>query len=188
MISDWYTLIGLSIILLNIVVSSVRGFSREFLSLCGVIVGAILGLRWGAQVAGFLLPINSGLLLLIVGFLLLFLPSVFVFSWVGIHFRTLFKTLGVTWVDSLLGIPIGIIKGILWVIIITVLISNFQFLNFLDRGVKNSFLYKEITRPSITYLYSWTIQIPNTEFLQGLLQKSLKEENERAFPRGFEEF
>lgn len=187
MITDWYTLIGLVIILLNIVVSSVRGFSREFLSLCGVVVGVILGLRWGAQVAGFLLPVSNGLLLLIAGFLLFFLPSVFVFSWIGIRFRTLFKTLGVTWVDSLLGIPVGIVKGVLWVIVITVLIANFQFLDFLDRGVKRSFLYKEITKPSLIYLYSWTAQIPNTELLQDIFQKGL-EEDESTFSRDLEEF
>lgn len=187
MTSDWYTLIGLSIILLNTIVSSVRGFSRESLSLCGAIVGAILGLKWGPSVAAFLLPVSNSLLLLVIGFLLFFLPSVFTFSWIGIHFRSLFKTLGITWIDSLLGIPVGIIKGILWVVVITVLISNFQFLNFLDKATKNSFLYEELTRPSIAFIYSWTTQIPNTELLQDFLKKGL-EKDERALPRDLKKF
>lgn len=170
---NWYTLLCFVILALNAVRSSLRGFSKEFLVFVGLVCGLVLGLRYYPQVEGFF---HSRFgwespWLGIIGFLVLFLPVVIVFSWIGLRFRRIFERLDILWVDALLGFFMGLVKGMLWIIVVTVFVANVSYLGFLEEAIARSSFYKNLTLPAIRYVEQLVTQVPQTSFLKPWLEK-----------------
>ncbi|WP_438315813.1 CvpA family protein [Candidatus Caldatribacterium sp. SIUC1] len=171
--SDWYTLLCFGILVLNAVRSALRGFSKEFLVFVGLVVGLLLGLRYFPAIGGFF-HTRFGWQspwLGIIGFLLIFLPTVVVFSSFGLRLRRVFEHLDILWVDALLGFFVGLLKGMLWILVITVFVANVAYLGFLKEGIARSQFYQDCTLPAIRYVERFASQFPQIAFLRPWLEK-----------------
>ncbi|MGQ9474008.1 MAG: CvpA family protein [Candidatus Caldatribacteriaceae bacterium] len=189
MITDWYTILCVFLIIINVVRSSIRGFSKEFLSFIGMVIGLIVGLNYYQPVGiflGKLLSQGNSWIFNIAGFLALFLPIVMLFSWTGLLFRKIFEKLDIIWIDAVLGFFMGIVKGMFWILIVTLVILNFSYLQFLNSYIYQSRFYQDLTLPIITYLNNWVTPFPQADFLHNIFLKGILKED--AYLGNFEEF
>lgn len=189
MIADWYAIFCIFLIVVNIIRSSIRGFSKEFLSFTGIAIGLTVGLSYYQLVGTFLSQLVSWenpWIFNITGFLTLFLPIVILFSWIGLLFRRIFEKLDIIWVDAVLGFFMGIVKGMFWILIITLVVFNFSYLQFLNSYIYRSRFYQDLTLPIITYLHDWIAPFPQAGFLHNILLKGIFKED--AYLGNFEEF
>jgi len=172
---DWYSILGLVVLGINIIRSAFRGFSKESLGLVGFLGGLVIGLQYYPAIGGFFAHLSGKYYVWFspLGFLLLFLPLVLVSSWAGVRFRKVFEKLDITWVDSILGSFAGIAKGILWVLLLTLFILNLSFFPMVNQSVYRSSLYLRLIQPLFIYVYEWVLQVPHLQFLQGILQKGI---------------
>ncbi|MBC7218042.1 MAG: CvpA family protein [Candidatus Caldatribacterium sp.] len=178
--NDWYTLLCFAILAISAARSALRGFSKEFLVFIGLICGLLLGLRYYEEVVAFF-RLRFGWespWLGLVSFFLFFLPIVMVFSFFGIRLRRVFERLDILWVDALLGFFVGLLKGMLWVLIITVFVANVAYLRFLEEGIARSRFYKNFTLPAIEYVDRFVSQFPQIAFLRPWLAKGAALQNE----------
>lgn len=176
MTADWYTIFCVFLVLVNVIRSSIRGFSKEFLSFTGLVVGFILGLSYYLVIGDFIgrfLGWDNSWVLHLVGFLIIFIPVIMFSSWMGILFRRVFEKLDIVWVDAVLGFFMGIVKGMFWILVITLLVLNFSYLQFLNGYVYQSRFYQDLTLPVITYLHDWAVRFPQAGFLRAILEKGI---------------
>ena len=172
---DWYSIVGLIILALNIIRSALRGFSKEALGLIGFLGGVLIGLQYYPVIGGFFAHLFGKYYFWFspLGFFLIFLPVVMASSWLGMRFRWVFKSLDIVWVDSILGSVVGIAKGVLWMLLITLLLLNLSYFSIVNQNIYRSSFYLRLTQPLLIYLYEWVLKIPHLQFLQGILQKGI---------------
>mgnify|MGYP000858992947 FL=1 len=172
---DWYSIVGLIILGINIIRSALRGFSKESLGLIGFLGGLVVGLQYYPVIGGFFAHLLGKYYIWLspVGFLLLFLPLVIISSWVGVRFRKVFENLDIVWVDSILGSVTGIAKGVLWFSLLTLFLLNLSYFSVVNQHIYRSSLYFRLIQPLFIYLYEWVREIPHLQFLQGILQKGI---------------
>jgi uncharacterized membrane protein required for colicin V production len=118
----------------------------------------------------------------------IFIPVVLLFSWVGMFFRKVFEGLDIVWFDAILGFVIGILKGFLWISIITLFVLNVSFLEFLNNGIYQSRFYQSFTQPIIVFIDSMVQKIPEFSFLNAYLEKGLNQSDDELIQRYTEEF
>ncbi|MCX6090362.1 MAG: CvpA family protein [Candidatus Atribacteria bacterium] len=188
--NEWYSLVCIVILVLNVIRSAIRGFSKEILVLGGIVLGLFLALQFDhplSQGFGTLFSWNSPWLLL-VAFIVIFLPVVMVFSWMGVSFRRVFERLDIVWFDAVLGFFVGIIKGMLWIIIVTLFILNISFFQFLSDGILQSRFYQSFTQPVLIYVRDGVAKIPDLAFLQNFIEKGFSTEKNEVSIRHFKDF
>lgn len=103
----------LAIVGLSILLSMMRGFVREILSLVSWVVAFFVAKIYTLELAP-LLPkeIPSESLRVLAAFLILFLATLLVSSLLAIALAQVFKHLGLNWVDRFLGAFFGLARGI----------------------------------------------------------------------------
>lgn len=112
----------LGIIGLSILLSILRGFLRETLSLAGWVAAFFVAKLYTLQLAP-LLPqaIPGESLRLLAAFLILFLVTLLISSLLAIALAEVFKKIGLGWLDRWLGALFGLVRGVLVVGIIVLL-------------------------------------------------------------------
>lgn len=112
----------LAIVGLSILLSMMRGFVREILSLVSWVVAFFVAKFYTLELAP-LLPkeIPSESLRLLAAFLILFLATLLVSSLLAIALAHVFKHLGLSWVDRFLGAFFGLARGIVIVGVLVLL-------------------------------------------------------------------
>jgi len=106
-----YAIIG--IVLFSIVISFFRGFLREAVSLVTWISGILIALKFADSVQPYLTFVDSPMWQYIIAVILLFL-IVFLFGMlVNIVLRLFVKTVGFGFMDRVLGVFFGIVRGVL---------------------------------------------------------------------------
>jgi membrane protein required for colicin V production len=112
----------LGIIGLSILLSIMRGFVRETLSLLGWVAAFYVAKLYTLELAP-LLPqsIPGESLRLLAAFLILFLLTLLITSLLAIALGEVFKRAGLGWVDRMLGALFGLGRGILIVAVIVLL-------------------------------------------------------------------
>lgn len=112
----------LGILGISILLSILRGFIRETLSLAGWVAAFFVAKLYTLQLAP-LLPqaIPSESLRLLAAFLILFLATLLIASLLAIALSEVFKRIGLGTVDRLLGALFGLARGILIVAVIVLL-------------------------------------------------------------------
>jgi len=170
--------------------SSIRGFSKEILVLSGILIGLFSAIKFYAPFGQLLTNLfhwNTTWLALI-SFMVIFIPVVMVFSWLGVYFRKVFEGLDIVWFDAILGFLIGIIKGLLWICIITLFILNISYFEFLNQGIYQSRFYITFTQPVIVFVNNFVAKIPDFSFLNAYLEKGLPVNKDEIIHRYLEEF
>lgn len=114
--------IVLAIVGLSILLSMMRGFVREILSLAGWVVAFFVAKYYTLELAP-LLPqaIPSESLRLLAAFLILFLATLLVTSLLSIALAQIFKQIGLNWMDRILGAFFGLARGMVIVGILVML-------------------------------------------------------------------
>ncbi|MDD3713271.1 MAG: CvpA family protein [Atribacterota bacterium] len=178
------------ILILNVIRSSIRGFSKEILALTGVVIGLLSALRFHQDLGQFLTNLFhwNSVWMNLISFFVIFIPVVLLFSWVGMFFRKVFEGLDIVWFDAILGFVIGILKGFLWISIITLFVLNVSFLEFLNNGIYQSRFYQSFTQPIIVFIDSMVQKIPEFSFLNAYLEKGLNQSDDELIQRYTEEF
>ena len=112
----------LAIFGLSILLSMMRGFVREILSLVSWIAAFFVAKLYTLELAP-LLPqeIPNESLRLLAAFLILFLATLLVSSLLAIALAQIFKNLGLSWVDRFLGAFFGLARGIVIVGVLVLL-------------------------------------------------------------------
>jgi membrane protein required for colicin V production len=111
------TIVGVSVLL-----SVMRGFIREILSLAGWIAAFVVARMYSVQLAE-LLPatIPSESLRILAAFVILFFAVLLVASLLTIALSMLFRNIGLNWLDRLLGVFFGLARGALIALILVLL-------------------------------------------------------------------
>lgn len=115
-----YIVIG--IIFASIIISLLRGFVQELISLCGWIIAFILANAYAMQLAE-LLPesIHGTIVRIIIAFAALLIGVRILAGLVGILIQTIIKASGMTLADRGLGGLFGFMRGVLLVIVAALL-------------------------------------------------------------------
>lgn len=103
----------LGIVGLSVLLSIMRGFIREILALVSWVAAFLVAKLYTLELAP-LLPnaIPSEALRFMAAFIILFLATLLICSLLAIALSQLFKNIGLTWVDRLLGALFGVLRGV----------------------------------------------------------------------------
>lgn len=114
---NWLDYVLLAILLLSVVMSARKGFSREIIGLTAALAALVLGMWFYGLAGSFLLPyVSSGRVANLAGFLLVVF-SVLLLGWMlGWIVSRFLRTVGLSLLDRLLGAAFGFIRGLLIVI------------------------------------------------------------------------
>ena len=175
---------------LNVIRSSIRGFSKEILVLSGILIGLLCAVKFYGGLGQLLTSLFhwNSVWLNPISFVVILIPVVILFSWVGVYFRKVFEGLDIVWFDAILGFIIGIFKGLLWIGIITLFILNLSFFEFLNQGISQSRFYQSFTQPVIVFVHNIVVKIPEFSFLNAYLEKGLIPSENEVIQRYTEEF
>ena len=120
----WVDLIIIGVIVLSALISLIRGFVKESISLVTWIVAGVLALRYYAPMADLLEPfINSVTLRQWVGGGILFLITLIVGAIVNFIVSQLVSKTGLSGTDKALGVVFGAARGVLIVTMVVLLAS-----------------------------------------------------------------
>ncbi len=110
------------IILASTVEGGIRGFAYEVFSLAGLIIGLYLALRFFALAAGYLLFLGlPDWLLNVVSFMLILVVISTLFRFIGKALKATLEKIFMGWLDHLLGVLFGAARGVILVLLITML-------------------------------------------------------------------
>jgi membrane protein required for colicin V production len=102
----------LAIIGLSVLISIMRGFVREVLSLAGWVIAFLVARAYCLELAQVLpAAIPGEPLRILAAFLILFLAVLLVSSLLGIALSLLFRQVGLNWLDRMLGALFGLARG-----------------------------------------------------------------------------
>ena len=119
---------GIALILIFSVVSAARaGFSREVIGLAAVVLAAICGSWFYGMAGAFLLPyVSTPQVAHFAGFVLVFLGILLLGAIAGHIVSRLLKTVGLTWLDRILGGMFGAVRGILICVVLVMALVAFS--------------------------------------------------------------
>lgn len=118
----WVDYVMLGIVLLSAVVSVLRGFVREALSLAGWVIAIWVGLSFADDLAPYLAQyISVPSVRMMAAFALLFVAALLVTALVNYLAVQLVEKTGITGTDRMLGVIFGIARGVAIVAILVLL-------------------------------------------------------------------
>lgn len=112
----------LAIIGLSVILSIMRGMVKEVLSILGWIAAFYVGKTYTSQLMPLMpLDIPSESLRILAAFVVLFLATLLLSTLLAIAVSTVFKKVGLGWLDRMLGALFGMFRGLLIVCILVFL-------------------------------------------------------------------
>lgn len=125
---NWIDFVIIGIIIVSSLISLMRGFAREAISLATWIVAALVALRFGNLLAERLTPyIHSPSVRMAAAFIGLFLVVIIIGGLINFLFSQLVEKTGLSGTDRLLGLIFGIGRGILLIGVLILLAGMMNF-------------------------------------------------------------
>ncbi len=122
---DWLVL---AILLISMVGSYIRGFARELISLTAVIVGLVLACWLYHDVGSFLIPyVKTEDIASFCGFVFVFVVTVLVGGILSFWVRNFLRFVDLQWIDRLLGLAFGLLRGCLISSVLFLGLTTFPF-------------------------------------------------------------
>jgi membrane protein required for colicin V production len=123
---NWLDLVLILIFAVSFVSGVVKGFAKLVVGLVSTILGFFLALWFYGAVGSFLLPYTSHRSIAnFLGFLVIFLGTLLVGALAGKLLGLLFKWVGLTWLDRLLGGVFGLLRGLVLAIAVVLALMAF---------------------------------------------------------------
>lgn len=139
----------IAVIIISTLISLIRGFFKELISLAIWILGIWVAIKFHATFAEVFAPYISNISLrLIIGFASLFL-SVLIFGAIfGYFLSFVIAKSGMSGFDRLLGMIFGCVRGVLLIAVVLLLISTTSF-------VQDDWWQKSVLIPHLQLLVDW---------------------------------
>jgi len=111
---NWLDIVLAFILLASVLSSFRKGLSREVIGLVSVCLALLLGIWLYGSAAGYLLPyLSSRIAANFAGFALVFCGVLLIGSLVGLIVGKILRITGLSFVDHLLGVAFGLLRGLL---------------------------------------------------------------------------
>lgn len=121
---SWLDLVILGIIVLSALISLIRGFVKESISLISWIVAGVLAFRYFSPMAELLQPfVESSTIRNVAGFAILFVSTLVVGAIINFIMSQLVSRTGLSGTDKALGVAFGGARGVLIVTMVVLLAS-----------------------------------------------------------------
>lgn len=142
---NWLDYFLIAILLLSVVMSARKGFSREIIGLAAALFALVLGMWFYGLAGSFLLPyVSSPRVANLIGFILVVFAVMLLGGIVGWVASRFLRTIGLSFFDRLLGAAFGFVRGML--IAIALLTAYMAFGPQIDsKTVSGSVLHSRIT-------------------------------------------
>ena len=123
---NWLDILLAIIFALSIISGLAKGFAREGIGFIAAVAGFVCGLWFYGMVAYYFLPyVSHKGVANFLGFLLIFLLMVLLGALAGKLLGLLFKWVGLSWLDRLLGGVFGVLRGFVFAIALIVALMAF---------------------------------------------------------------
>ncbi len=111
---NWLDLLLLIILVVSVATSFAKGFTRELIGLVAAVAGLLCGI-WFYRMAGASVRpyVSSRDVANLCGFLLIFLGVIFLGWLVSFAVGRMVKAVGLSWLDRLLGMIFGFVRGVI---------------------------------------------------------------------------
>jgi membrane protein required for colicin V production len=178
---NWLDYLLIAILLVSVLLSARKGFSREVIGLAAAILGLVLGMWFYGLAGAWLIPyVSSPRIANLAGFLLVVLAVMllgWLLGWIVSHFL---RTIGLSFFDRLLGAAFGFLRGL--VIAIALLTAYMAFGPEVDsKMVSASLLHSRIAPyvldASRAFVAIAPMELKASFLRQYALVKSLVEKN-----------
>src|SRR5438874_1651334 len=124
---NWLDILLLLLLLFSTVTSLRKGFSREIIGLIATFLAILCGIWFYGLAGSFLLPyVSSPSIAHLAGFLLVFIGVILLGSVTGVIVGRFIRTVGLSWVDRILGGAFGLVRGVLLSIAVIMAIMAFS--------------------------------------------------------------
>jgi membrane protein required for colicin V production len=111
---NWLDYVLLAIVLLSVVMSFRKGFSREIIGLVASLAALVLGMWFYGLAGSFLIPyVSSPRVANLIGFLLVVFAVLICGGLIGWVVSRFLRTIGLSFFDRLLGAVFGFVRGLL---------------------------------------------------------------------------
>lgn len=145
---NWVDLVLAAVIVFNVGLGIAHGIFREVLSLAGIVIGIFAGIKGyeaiGWHVEGFL-GTGPGVANL-VAFVLIFAVIVGVFYYLGHLLHKAAAKLFVSWLDRTGGGVFGVVKGLLFASVISLVLALFPFTDKLENDLNTSIIGPQVVK------------------------------------------
>ena len=122
---DWLVL---AILLISMVGSYIRGFARELISLSAFIVGLVLACWLYHDVGSFLIPyVKTEDIASFCGFIIIFVLTLLAGGVLSYWVRNFLRFVDLQWIDRLLGLAFGLLRGCLISSVLFMVLTTFPF-------------------------------------------------------------
>ena len=111
---NWLDYVLLAILLLSVILSFRKGFSREIIGLAAALFAMVAGMWFYGLAGSFLMPyVSSQRVANLMGFLLVVFAVLLCGSLIGRIVSRFLQTIGISFFDQLLGAAFGFVRGLL---------------------------------------------------------------------------
>lgn len=111
---NWLDFVLLAIVLISVIMSARKGFSREIIGLAAALFALVAGMWFYGLAGSFLMPwVSSQRVANLIGFLLVVLGVLICGGLVGWVVSRFLRTVGLSFFDRLLGAAFGFARGLL---------------------------------------------------------------------------
>jgi membrane protein required for colicin V production len=111
---NWLDFVLIAVLMCSVLMSARKGFSREIIGLASALFALVLGMWFYGLAGSFLLPyVSSARVANLIGFLLVVFAVLICGGILGWIVNRFLRTIGLSFLDRLLGAAFGLVRGLL---------------------------------------------------------------------------